>query len=197
MKWVCFPKFYSPLANWPWLRISPQSSLYVIYCLILIAWQWLMSFTCIPVQNEPNKSPLGKRLLALLLWEIGHLSSPSRSCLGRFIFICGGWGGLQEVPPHTLLQLFFSGNILISSSWLNDSFAAYILDLFSFRIYFEYIIPLPCSQQDFSWELYWLPHRSSFVHEKFAFVLLLSRSSSLWLLIVWYYVSQCRSQHLL
>ena len=101
MKWVCFPKFYSPLANWPWLRISPQSSLCVIYCLILTAWQWLMSFTCIPVQNEPNKSPLRRRLLALLLWEIGHLSSPSRSCLGRFILICGSQRGPVGRPPHT------------------------------------------------------------------------------------------------
>ena len=94
MKWVCFPKFYSPLANWSWLRISPHSSLYVIYCSILTTWQWLMSFTCIPVQIEPHKSPLRKRLLALLLWEICHLSSPSRSCLGRFIVICGRleWG---------------------------------------------------------------------------------------------------------
>ena len=49
LKWVCFPKSYSPLANWPCFRISPQSSLYVIYCLILFDWQWLMSFTCIPV----------------------------------------------------------------------------------------------------------------------------------------------------
>ena len=37
LKWVCFPKSYSSLTNWPWLRISPQSSLYVIYCLILTA----------------------------------------------------------------------------------------------------------------------------------------------------------------
>ena len=44
-----------------------------------------MSFTCIPVQIEPNKSPLRKRLLALLLGEISHLSSPSRSCVGRLI----------------------------------------------------------------------------------------------------------------
>ena len=100
MKWVCFPKFYSPLANWPWLRISPQSSLCVIYSLILTAWQWLMSFTCILVQIEPNKSPLRKRLLALFLWEIGHLSSPSRSCLGRLILICGGWGSpAGRAPP--------------------------------------------------------------------------------------------------
>ena len=54
------PKFYSPLANWPWLRISPGSSLYVIYCLMLTAWQWLMSFTCIPVQTEPIKAHWGK-----------------------------------------------------------------------------------------------------------------------------------------
>ena len=47
MKWVCFPRSYSPLANWPWLRISPHSSLNVIYCLIITAWQWLMSFTYI------------------------------------------------------------------------------------------------------------------------------------------------------
>ena len=102
MKWVCFPKFHSPLANWPWLRISPQSSLCVIYCLILTAWQWLMSFTCIPVQTEPHKSPLRKRFLVLLLWEIGHLSSPSRSCLGRLILIRGGRGFLwQSSQPHT------------------------------------------------------------------------------------------------
>ena len=104
MKWVCFPKFYSLLGIWPWLRISPQSSLFVIYCLTLTAWQWLMSFTCIPVQTEPNKSPLRKRLLALLLWEIGNLSSSSRSCLGRLILIHGGWErwALQVEPPPTV-----------------------------------------------------------------------------------------------
>ena len=107
LKWVCFPKSYSPLANWPWLRISPQSSLFVIYCLILTAWQWLMSFACIPVQIEPNESPLRKRLLALLLWEIGHLSSPSRSCLGRLILILGSQGALQAEPPHSLWPLLF------------------------------------------------------------------------------------------
>ena len=104
MKWACFPKFYGPLAIWPSLRISPQSSLTVIYCLILTAWQWLMSFTCIHMQIKPNKSPLRKRLLALLLWEFGHPSSQSRS-LGRFILICGGLGGsLWEEPPHSLLH---------------------------------------------------------------------------------------------
>ena len=105
MKWVCSPKFYSPLANWPWLRISPHSSLYVIYCLIITAWQ--IQAVQIPVQIQPNKSPLRKRLLVLLLWEIGHLSSPSRSCLGRLIFIRGGWGLWGQSSPafhHARMQ---------------------------------------------------------------------------------------------
>ena len=102
LKWVCFPKFYSSLANWPWLRISPHSSLFVICYLILTAWQWLMSFTCVPVQIEPNKSPLRNRLMALLFWEIGYLSSPCRSCLGKLILICGrqGRGGPVGGPPY-------------------------------------------------------------------------------------------------
>ena len=100
LKWVCFPKSYSPLANWPWIRLSPQSSINVIYCLTLTAWQWMMGFTCIPVQIEPNKSPLRKRFLALLLWEISHLSSPSRSCLGRLMLICGSQGGPAGGAPR-------------------------------------------------------------------------------------------------
>ena len=71
----------------------------VIYCLILTAWQWLMSFTCIPVQTEPNKSPLRERLLALLLWEISHLSSPSRPCLGRHSHPWRGMGRLSRRSP--------------------------------------------------------------------------------------------------
>ena len=31
----------------------------------------------------------------------GHLSSPSRSCLGRLIFICGSWGALWAKLPHS------------------------------------------------------------------------------------------------
>ena len=60
MKWVCFPKFYSPSANWPWLRISPQSSLYVIYCLILTAWEWLMSLPVFLCKLNPIKAHWGK-----------------------------------------------------------------------------------------------------------------------------------------
>ena len=109
---VCSPKFYGPLTIWPWLRISPQGSLNVSCYLIISAWQWSMSFThkpCIPMKIKPNKSPLRNRFLVLLLWEIGHLSSPSRSCLGRLILICGSQGGgvrghpagaLRVEPPH-------------------------------------------------------------------------------------------------
>ena len=101
IKWVCFLKFYGPLALWPWLRMSPYSSLNVIYCLIITAWQLLRSFTCIPMQIKPNKRPLRNSLKALLLWEIGHLSSPSRSCLGRFILLQGSqwWGVLCRWSP--------------------------------------------------------------------------------------------------
>ena len=62
MKWVCFPKFYGPSTIWPWLRISPRSSLNVIYYLIISAWQWLISFTytpCIPMQINPIKAHWG------------------------------------------------------------------------------------------------------------------------------------------
>ena len=64
MKWVCSPEFYGPLTIWPWLRISPQSSLKVIYYLIISAWQWLMRFTYIrPVflcKLNPRKACPGK-----------------------------------------------------------------------------------------------------------------------------------------
>ena len=40
LKWVCFPKSYSPLANWPWLRISPQSSLLSIVWSLLPHNDW-------------------------------------------------------------------------------------------------------------------------------------------------------------
>ena len=124
LKWVCFSKFYCSLANWPLLRISPHSSLYVIYCLILTAWQWLMSFTCIPVQIEPNESLLRKKLLVLLLWEFGHLSSPSRSCLGRLILICSRWGTLWAKLLHNCVIDTLSHSICISKSNMlrNSSF---------------------------------------------------------------------------
>ena len=68
---VVSPKFYGPLTIWSWLKISPQSSLNVIY-LIIIAWQWLMSFPytpCIPMQIKPIKVCQGKGGGSLLLRE--------------------------------------------------------------------------------------------------------------------------------
>ena len=99
LKWVCFPKSYSPLAKRPWLRISPCSSLYVFIIWSLLPgndWCALPVFLC---KLNPKK-PLKKRLLALLPWEIDHLSSPRRYCLGRLILIHGGAGALWEEPPH-------------------------------------------------------------------------------------------------
>ena len=121
MKRICSPKFYGPLTIWPWLRISPHGSLNVIYCLIISDWQWLMSFTCtpcIPMQIKLIKSPLRNRFLALLLREIGHLSLPSRPCLGRLTFIRGGWGApAGRAPPHTSIQ--WQRNVAIIH-WLVD-----------------------------------------------------------------------------
>ena len=59
MKWISFPKFYGPLTIWPWLRISPHSSLNVIYFLILTAWQWLMSFPVSLCKLNPIKARWG------------------------------------------------------------------------------------------------------------------------------------------
>ena len=63
--------------------------------------------------NKPNKSPLRKRLLALFLWEFGHLSSPSRSCLGRISFVHGRQGALQAKIPTVGFLHFFKKNIYL------------------------------------------------------------------------------------
>ena len=62
LKWVCLPKSYSPLANWPWLKISPQSSLFVIYYLIHTARQWLMSLPVFLCKLNPMKAHEEKAL---------------------------------------------------------------------------------------------------------------------------------------
>ena len=128
IKWICFPKFYGPLTIWPWLRISPHSSLNVIYCLIITAWQWL-SFTympCIPMQIKPNKSPLRNRPKALLLWEMGYLSSPNRSCLGRIILIHGGCGAGSSAPPWHFLP---SPSLKINLKMFLKTYSKYIVSV--------------------------------------------------------------------
>ena len=80
MNWIVSPKFYCPFAIWPWIKISPHSSLNVIYCLIITTWQWLMSFTnmpCILMQIKPIKacqgwgrSPLERVAMLSLWWSL-------------------------------------------------------------------------------------------------------------------------------
>ena len=90
MKWVCFPKFYGPLANWPWLRISPHGYLNVIYCLIITAWQWWMRTFLDVTLPESNKSlsrqgsghSLTQRVVMLSLFSTGLLQSVW-SCLSH------------------------------------------------------------------------------------------------------------------
>ena len=67
---------------------------------------WLLSFTyilcistlCISAWAELNRDA-GQEMFRTLLWEMGHLSSPSRSCLGRFSLIPNGRGALWVGPP--------------------------------------------------------------------------------------------------
>ena len=74
-------------------KFSVNHVLFNPYWLTMIDELYLYSWA-----NEPNKSPWRERLRALLLREIGHLSSPSRSCLGSLFFICGGPGGCVKAP---------------------------------------------------------------------------------------------------
>ena len=80
------PKFYGPLAMGPWLRISPQSSLNVIY-LLITAQQWLMSYPYIPMQIKPIKAWQGKGQHALPLreWLCCPFSSTGLRCLCEFV----------------------------------------------------------------------------------------------------------------
>ena len=113
MKWVCFPKFYSPLAIWPWLRISPQSSLSVIYCLIISAWQWLMSFPYtpyIPTQIKTIKACQGKGqgTLHLREWPCHPFSSTGLGSLCEFV-------SSQPQCHRHCLPVTTSGNIGLKS----------------------------------------------------------------------------------
>ena len=99
-----------PKVLWPFSYLTlPQNKpseffecylLFDSYCLTMIDEIYLYALYSYAI--KPNKSPLRNRLLALLLWEIGHLSSPNRSCLDRLILICGGRASLQVELPHIL-----------------------------------------------------------------------------------------------
>ena len=121
LKWVCFPKSYSPLANWLWLRIIPQSSLFVIYCLIPIANDWwaLPVFLC---KLNPIKAHWGKGSWPFSFERSRHLSSPSRSGFGRLILIRGCWrgrGACGQSPHHRYLgskdKLMFGSRSLVDA----------------------------------------------------------------------------------
>lgn len=73
------------------------------------------------------------------------------------------------------------GKVLISPSFLKDSFAGYSILGWHFQ-HLKYIILLPSCLQGFCWEFCWWSSRSSFVHNESLF----SRFCLyLWLLTVW------------
>ena len=114
MKWVCFPKFYGPLAIWPWLRIRPHSSLNVIYCLIITAWQWLRSFTympCIPMEINPIKAhwgtgswPFSFERWAIFPPQADHVLVDLFSFMAAGAGVCRGdpVGGAPQKAPRCL-----------------------------------------------------------------------------------------------
>ena len=85
-------KFISPdfMADWRHPVYQTLTQKDPCYPRNVICKPYLLSLICIPMQVKLNKSPLREKLEALLLWEIGHLSFPSRPCLGRFILIYSG-----------------------------------------------------------------------------------------------------------
>ena len=76
--------------------------MYVIYCLILTAWQWLMSFTCIPVQNEPNKTHWGKGSWPFS-FERSTTLPPQADHVLVELFSSVAAGGALRAGPHTHL----------------------------------------------------------------------------------------------
>ena len=102
LKWICFPKSYSPLATWPWLRISPQSSLLsIIWSLLPDNDGWALPvFLC---KLNPIKAHWGKGSWAFSC-ERSATSPPQVDHVLVDLFSSvvaggGGGGGLQAEPP--------------------------------------------------------------------------------------------------
>ena len=118
MKGVCFPKSYTPLANWPWLRISPQSFvcylLFDPYCLTMT----VMNFTCIPVQIEPNKSPLGKGSWPFSFERSASFPPQADHILVDLFSSMAANGALQagRAPPQLMVRLHTWTNVGFSYS---------------------------------------------------------------------------------
>ena len=116
LKWVCFPKSYSPLANWSWLRINPQSSLLSIVWSLLPDNDWwaLSVFLC---KLNPIKAHWGK----------GSWSSSERSATFppqadhvlvdlSSSMVAGGGGACRQSPPtscHSFVLYIYFWNLLI------------------------------------------------------------------------------------
>ena len=123
LKWVCFPKFYGSLAIWPWLKISPQSSLNVIY-LIITAWQWLMSFRympCIAMQINPIKAHWGKGSWPFSFERSATFPPQADHVLvDLFSSVVAGGGGraLWAEPPHNCLLTILNDLLFLETQWI-------------------------------------------------------------------------------
>ena len=148
------PKFYCPLYIWPWLKISPQSSLNVIYCLILTAWQWLMSFTympCIPMQINSIKPHWGKGS-----WPFSFESSatfpPQVDHVLVDLFSSVGAGGVgqpcRKSPPPTPIYMMDPDVMVFEEGafgrWFSLFFKIYLLLSFSFFNIFYWLCYYSC-----------------------------------------------------
>ena len=102
LRWVWLPKVLWPSS---WLAVAQTKPSKFSVNLVLFNPCWLTMIDELYLHsyaNEPNKSPWRKRIKALLLWEIGHLSSPSRSCLGSlFLHPWRNRGGCVRDPQRT------------------------------------------------------------------------------------------------
>ena len=110
MKWIPSSKFYGPLPIWPWLKISPQSSLFVMYCLILTAYDWwvLPVFLCKlnPIKGHWGKVtwPFSFERSATFPPQADHVLVDLFSSVVRGV---GGGRALQQSPPphrHFMFQ---------------------------------------------------------------------------------------------
>ena len=121
------PKFYGPLAIWPWLKISPHSSLNVIYCLITTAWQWLTAL-CIRPVFLCKLNPIQAH------WGTGSWSFPfERSAtfppqadhvlVDLFSSVVAGGGGpcQRNTPPTIHSQNILSTLLFISKHLINKT----------------------------------------------------------------------------
>ena len=104
LKWVCFPKSYSPLANWPWLRISPQSSLFLIIWSLLPDNDWwaLPVFLCKlnPIKAHWGKGswPFSFERLATFPPQVDHV------LVDLFSSMAAGWGEPCVWSPPTCYE---------------------------------------------------------------------------------------------